>query len=199
MISWITDTIAAGGVWGIFALMLLENLFPPIPSELIMPMAGFAVARGQMSMAGVLLAGLLGTLAGNAVWFEAARWFGVRRTKALVARFGGWLGITHEDMDKAEVTLRRHGPWAVLIGRLMPGIRTVISIPAGLIEMPRGLFYGLTALGSAVWIGLLTITGYILEDRFSVVETWLDPVGKVIVVVVAALMLWTLWALWRRR
>ncbi|MCX7373889.1 MAG: DedA family protein [Alphaproteobacteria bacterium] len=199
MISWITDVIAAGGIWGIFALMLLENLFPPIPSELIMPMAGFAVARGQMSMAGVLLAGLLGTIAGNAVWFEAARWFGAARSKALVARFGGWLGITHADMDNAELTLRRHGPWAVLIGRLMPGIRTVISIPAGLIEMPRGLFYGLTALGSAVWIGLLTVTGYVLEDRFGVVETWLDPVGKVIVVVVAALMLWTLWALWRRR
>lgn len=198
MMSWVTDTVAAGGLAGVFLLMFLENVFPPIPSELIMPFAGFAAARGQLSLWGVVLAGVAGTLVGNALWFEAARAFGVRRSRNLAIRFGAWFGVTYEDLDKAEVTLRRHGPLAVLIGRLMPGIRTVISIPAGLIEMPRPLFYGLTAIGSTVWVGALAVGGFVLEERFGVVEGWLDPLGKLVLVAVAVALLWPLWHVWRR-
>jgi membrane protein DedA with SNARE-associated domain len=199
MMTWVTDTVAAGGYAGVFLLMFLENLFPPIPSELIMPLAGFAAARDQLSLTGAIIAGLAGTIVGNAFWYEAARWFGRERTRALTLRFGRWMGVVEDDLDRAEATMRRYGPWAVLIGRVIPAVRTVISIPAGLIAMPRALFYGLTTIGSTVWIGALAIAGYVLEDRFGVVEGWLDPLGKVVLVVIAALLLWPLVAVWRRR
>lgn len=199
MMTWVTDTVAAGGYAGVFLLMFLENLFPPIPSELIMPLAGFAVARGQLGLTGVILAGLGGTILGNAFWYEAARAFGRERTRALTLRFGRWMGVVEDDLDRAEATMRRWGPWAVLVGRLIPAVRTVISIPAGLIAMPRPLFYGLTTIGSTVWIGALAIAGWWLEERFGVVEGWLDPLGKVVLVALAVLLLWPLVAVWRRR
>ncbi|HZH46974.1 MAG TPA: DedA family protein, partial [Roseococcus sp.] len=167
MMDLVTSWVAGGGLLGVFALMFLENLFPPIPSEVIMPLAGFAAARGQMSLAGVLVAGILGTMVGNVVWFEAARAFGAERFKRLGERYGRWLGIRRDDLDQAEATLRRYGAVAVCIGRCMPGIRTLISIPAGLIEMPRLTFYGLTTLGTTVWVGLLTLAGYVLEERYT--------------------------------
>ncbi|MBY0338283.1 MAG: DedA family protein [Acetobacteraceae bacterium] len=198
MIEWVTNWVAAGGYAGVFALMFLENLFPPIPSELIMPLAGFAAAQGKLSFAGIMLAGLGGTLLGNAVWYEAARAFGTARTKRLVERYGRWLGILREDLDKAEVTLRRYGPAAVFLGRMMPGIRTVISIPAGLIELPRTVFYLWTLAGSLIWIGALAVLGYVLEDQAAAIGDWIDPIGKVLILAVGVMFLWQLWRIWRR-
>ncbi|MCX8133331.1 MAG: DedA family protein [Roseococcus sp.] len=198
MMDMITSWVAAAGHAGVFALMFLENLFPPIPSEVIMPLAGFAAARGELSLPGVVLAGVAGTLAGNAVWFEAARAFGAERTKRLCARYGRWIGVLDEDLDKAEATLRRWGPLAVFLGRMMPGIRTVISVPAGLIEMPRKVFYVWTTLGSLLWVGGLAVLGFVLEEGFRHIEGYVDPVGKLLVATAGLLFLWQLWRIWRR-
>jgi len=195
----ITSWVSAAGYIGVFALMFLENLFPPIPSELIMPLAGFAAARGEMTLLLVIVAGVMGTLVGNAVWFEVARVFGSERTKRLATKYGRWLGILREDLDKAEVTLRRWGPLAVFLGRMMPGIRTVISIPAGLIEMPRIVFYSWTALGSTIWVGGLAIVGYVLEDSYQHIEGYVDPIGKVLILMVGVLFLWQVWRIWTRK
>lgn len=199
MMDLVTSWVAAGGLAGVFALMFLENLFPPIPSEVIMPLAGFAAARGEMSLPGALVAGVLGTVVGNAVWFEAARAFGTARTRRLVGRFGGWIGIRESDLDEAEAALRKYGPWAVFLGRMMPGIRTLISVPAGLIEMPRSVFYALTTLGTVLWVGLLTMAGYWLEDRYTAIEGWIDPLSKPLLILAALVVLWWIWRAWRRR
>ena len=130
MVELSTNLIASGGLVGVFLLMVLENLFPPIPSELIMPLAGFAAARGQMSILGVSSPASLGSLAGNAVWFELARAFGAARMRRLVERYGRWSGGARE-IVKAEAALRRNGPVALFFGRFMPGVRTAISVPAG--------------------------------------------------------------------
>lgn len=199
MIDLVTSWVAAAGYVGVFALMFLENLFPPIPSELIMPFAGFAAARGELSVSLVILAGILGTIAGNMFWYELARAIGTERTKRLCERFGGWMGVRGDDLDKAEMTLRRWGPLAVFLGRIMPGIRTVISIPAGLIEMPRVVFYAWTTLGTAIWVGALTMAGFILEEGYNQFEPWIDPIGKGLVLMVGVLFLWQLWRIWRRK
>ncbi len=198
MVEWVTNTVAAGGLLGVFALMFLENLFPPIPSEVIMPLAGFAAAQGKISLAGAVLAGIAGTIAGNAFWFELARAFGAARTKRIVERYGRWLGILREDVEKAEATLRRWGPMAVFLGRMMPGIRTVISIPAGLVEMPRPVFYAWTLLGTVIWVGGLALLGYWLEGRAAAIGGWVDPIGKVLIALVGLGVLWQLWRIWRR-
>ena len=144
------------------------------------------------------LAGVAGTIIGNAAWFEAARAFGAERTKRLAERYGKWLGISRKELDHAEATLRRWGPAGVCLGRMMPGIRTLISLPAGLIEMPRWLFYGWTTLGTTVWVGLLAVLGYVLEERYTAIAGYIDPVSKPLLGLAAALMLWWVWRTWRK-
>ena len=196
MVEFSTNLIASGGLVGVFLLMVLENLFPPIPSEVIMPFAGFAAARGKMSVAGVILAGTLGSIAGNAVWFEAARAFGVLRTRRLAERYGRWVGLGPEEIGKAEGVLRRNGPVAVFLGRFMPGVRTAISVPAGLVELPRGVFYLWTALGTLIWTSGLALGGYLLEDQFHKVADWAEPIGFA---VLGAVLVAIGWHFWRAR
>jgi membrane protein DedA with SNARE-associated domain len=199
MIDWVTGVVAAGGWPGVLALMFLENLFPPIPSEVIMPLAGFAAARGEMSFPLAIIAGIVGTLAGNAFWFELARAIGADRIKPLFARYGRWFAVDEKDFDKAERTLKKHGPVALFFGRLLPGIRTVISIPAGLIHIPRHVFYLWTALGSTVWILFLTSAGYLLEDQYEKIEAWLEPLSYVVLAAIVGTYIWHIWSTRVRR
>lgn len=198
MVEWATGVVAAGGIVGVFALMFLENLFPPIPSEVIMPLAGFAAARGEMSLLGAVLAGTAGTVVGNGVWYELARIVGADRLRPLVGRYGRWFAVSTEDMRRAEDTLRRHGAVAVFFGRMLPGIRTVISIPAGLVHLPRPLFYGWTTLGSALWIGLLAGAGYALGDRYEQVQSFIEPIGWAVLALLVGGYLHHLWRTRRR-
>lgn len=184
MIEWATNLVASGGLGGVFLLMVAENLFPPIPSEVIMPLAGFAAAQGTLSLTGVILAGVAGSVTGNAVWFEVARAFGAERMRRLVDRFGRWAGLGREEVLKAEVALRRNGPAAVFLARMMPGIRTAISIPAGLVELPRSVFYLWTTLGTTIWTAGLAVGGYLLEEHFATVADWAGPIGFGIMAVV---------------
>ena len=190
MIQWAAEMVAAGGLPGLFMLMVAENLFPPMPSEVIMPLAGFAAARGQMPLLGVILAGVAGSIAGNAVWFELARAVGSERMHRIASRFGCWVGLGPEEVRKGEAALRRHGPAAVFLARMMPGIRTAISIPAGLVELPRRVFYIWTGLGTLLWTGGLALAGWALEDRFHLVEDWAGPIGFGIMAVVLGGILW---------
>jgi membrane protein DedA with SNARE-associated domain len=193
MIEWAAGLVASGGLAGVFLLMVVENLFPPIPSELIMPLAGFAAARGEFPLAGVIAAGIAGSVTGNAFWYELARAYGAERMRKVVDRFGRYVGLTRATVMKAEAALRRNGPAAVCLARMMPGIRTGISVPAGLVELPRVVFYVWTALGTGIWTGGLATAGYLLEDRFEVVESWAGPVGLTIMLVVFSGLGWQLW------
>ena len=194
MIEWVTGVVAAGGWPGVLVLMFLENLFPPIPSEVIMPLAGFAAARGQMSLVLAVLAGIAGTLLGNAFWYELSRGVGSRRIRPLFARYGRWFAVDDKDFDKAEQVLRKYGPVALFFGRLLPGVRTVISIPAGLAHIPRHVFYLWTALGSAVWISFLAGAGYLLKDHYDRVEDWLEPLSYVVVATIIGTYAWHIWS-----
>ena len=165
MFEWVRGLVEAGGYGGIFLLMVLENLFPPIPSELIMAAAGFHAGEpgATISLPGIIVVAVLGTLCGNLLWYELGRWLGVERFRPLVQRFGKWFAVEEEDLDRATDMLRRWGPFAICIGRMFPGVRTLISVPAGMVEIPRGVFYLWTALGSGVWLSFLAIAGYLLS------------------------------------
>jgi membrane protein DedA with SNARE-associated domain len=199
MIEWVTGVVAALGWPGVFALMFLENLFPPIPSEVIMPLAGFAASRGQMSFVLAVLAGIAGTLLGNAVWYELARAIGARRIRPLFARYGRWFAVDEKDFDRAEATLRKYGAVALFFGRLLPAIRTLISIPAGIAHIPRHVFYVWTAAGSAVWVLFLASAGYMLRDHYDRIETWLEPMSYVVLAAIIGSYLWHIWSTRVRR
>jgi membrane protein DedA with SNARE-associated domain len=146
-----------------------------------------------MSFTLAVLAGIAGTLLGNAFWFELSRAIGSARIRPLFARFGRWFGVDENDFDRAENTLRKYGPFALFFGRLLPAIRTLISIPAGLAGIPRPVFYLWTALGSAVWILFLASAGYWMEDHYDQIEGWLEPLSYVVVAGVIGAYLWHLW------
>lgn len=164
-----------------------------------MPLAGFAAARGQMSLVLALIAGVVGTLLGNVFWYELSRAIGADRIRPMVGRYGRWFAVGEDDLRKAEATLAKYGPFALFFGRLLPGIRTIISIPAGLIRIPRPVFYLWTLLGSAVWIIFLTLAGYFMEDQYDRIEGWLEPLAYVVVGGFIATYAWHIWSTRVRR
>ena len=195
----IRETITAGGAAGIALLMLAENLFPPIPSELIMPLAGFEAAAGRLSFWAVVTAGTAGSVAGALLWYLAGRAFGAARFLAFVDRYGFWLTLSREEAERAMAWFVRWGALAVFFGRLVPGVRTLISVPAGLAAMPFWPFLAITALGSMIWVVILTLAGYVLEANYERVAHLLDPATKIILGLVLVTYVWRAVRLWRRR
>lgn len=190
MFNWIVDLIGEAGYLGIAALMFLENLFPPIPSELIMPMAGFQTARGEKSLILVLLAGYAGSLLGALFWYYVGRWMGADRLKRWASRHGRWLTLSAGDIDEADAWFDRHSGSAVFLGRLLPALRTLISIPAGIFGMGLPRFLIFTSAGTLLWTGFLTGAGYLLESQYERVSGWLNPVSTGIVVLIVAVYLY---------
>jgi len=188
--SWIEGVIETTGVFGIALLMLLENVFPPIPSELIMPLAGYTAARGQANIVLVILAGTIGSLAGASFWYAIGRWVGEERLKRLADRFGRWMTVGRDDIEKADDWFDRHGHKAVLFGRLVPTIRTLISVPAGLSEMAWPTFLLYSGIGTAIWTTLLALLGYGLGSQYEKVGAWLDPVSFAVVGIIVLIYLY---------
>lgn len=187
MSEWIITTISDWGYVGIFVLMFVENVFPPIPSELIMPFAGYAAADGRLGFWGVMIAGTAGSLAGTSVWYLAARMLGIERFRRLCNFFGRFATISERDIDMAVDWFSRYGVWAVFFGRLIPAIRTLISVPAGLAAMPVAKFLAISTLGTVLWTGLLVGAGLVLHESYDLVEHWIDPVSTGVVVLVVGL------------
>jgi membrane protein DedA with SNARE-associated domain len=186
MFDWVTGLVEQTGYLGIAFLMLAENVFPPIPSELIMPLAGFTAARGELNVVGVLLAGAVGSLAGALVWYYVGLWLGEERLKRWAARHGRWLTVTPGEVDQATAWFRRHGYLAVLFGRLVPAVRTLISVPAGIARMGLPIFLLYSGIGTVVWTTFLLAGGYLLEGRYHQVQEWLNPVSNAVIIVLVA-------------
>jgi membrane protein DedA with SNARE-associated domain len=171
----IIEAIAAAGYFGIFALMVLENVFPPIPSEVIMGVGGVLVARGDMEFWPLLIAGTVGSTTGNYAWFWLGQHWGHRRLRPFVDRWGRWLTLDWEDVDRAARFFRAHGQWVVFVLRFSPFLRTMISLPAGLSRMSVWRFLLFTLAGSALWNVLLIWGGTILSayiDRYESIANW---------------------------
>ena len=173
MTDWIIQTISDLGYLGIFLVMLAESIFPPIPSELIIPVAGFAAANGQLNFFGVLAAATIGAVVGMLPWYFAGR----------------LLTMNADEIDVAVGFFRRFGPAIVLFGRLMPIIRTLISIPAGLARMSLPVFLLASTTGALIWNTVLTLAGYILHEHYDLVEVVLDPLSYIVLAGVVLLYL----------
>jgi membrane protein DedA with SNARE-associated domain len=199
MAEWITNTMNSLGYVGIGLLMFLENLFPPIPSELIMPLAGFTVFQGKMQFFPAVLAGVLGTVLGALPWYYAGKLLGEERLKALADRYGKWLSISSKDIDRADDWFDRYNAKAVFFCRLVPGVRTLISLPAGISGMPMVPFLIYSTLGTTLWVSLLTYAGYALGQNYHLVDEYIGPLSKVVLcILIAGFVIWVVKKNWKR-
>ncbi|MBX5462619.1 MAG: DedA family protein [Steroidobacteraceae bacterium] len=181
MATWVTQVLASAGYAGLVFLMFAENVFPPIPSELIVPLAGYMASSGKLALAGVIAAGTLGSVLGALPLYYFGRKLGYERTLAFARNHGRWLTVCEPDIRRAKRWFDRHGGAAVFFCRLVPGIRSLISLPAGIGEMNLAAFIVCTGAGSALWTALLAVAGYLLGRNFRDVEKYLDPVSWVVV------------------
>lgn len=180
MFDWVTGIIERLGYLGLAGLTLLENIVPPIPSEVVVPLAGYVSAKGQLDFWLVVVAASLGAVAGASIWYFVARSIGNDRLRRWVDAHGRWVTLTCDDIDKAQRWFDKHGGWAVFVGRLVPGVRTFISVPAGFAEMAAAPFLLYTALGTIVWTTALAYAGLALESHFALVEKYVNPVSNVL-------------------
>lgn len=197
MLEWITNTINSMGYPGIVLLMFLENLFPPIPSEVIMPLAGFAATQGEMRLTYVVLAGTLGSLLGTLPWYYAGSYLGEERLKIWADQHGKWIAVSGQDVEKVSQWFKKYGNSATFFCRLVPGIRTLISTPAGASHMNLAPFLFYSILGTALWTGLLAYAGYLLGHHYLLVEQSLAPISTIVFVVLTATTLF--WIVQRRK
>ncbi|GGK28463.1 alkaline phosphatase [Deinococcus malanensis] len=191
MAEWVQNLMDSMGYLGILLLMVIENVFPPIPSELIMPSAGFAASRGDLNLALVVLMGTLGSVLGTLPLYYVGRAFGEERLVAWADKYGKWLTLSGKDIRRADDWFDRHGTKAVLFGRMVPGIRSLLSLPAGMSEMPLPKFLIYSAIGSALWASVLAGAGYLLGENYDKVERYVGPASKVILgLLVVAAVVW---------
>jgi len=190
MDEWIVELIVQHGYSAIALLMLLESAIPPLPSELIMPFAGYAAGLGELNGVMVVLAGTLGSVAGTLAWYAIGRWIGAERLRNWVGRHGRWLPLSERELQKALDWFEQKGHLAVLVGRLVPGVRTLISFPAGItgMELPRFLLW--TGAGSLLWCSLLTAVGAFLGERYELASNDLELVTKAVVATLALVYSW---------
>jgi membrane protein DedA with SNARE-associated domain len=178
--DWITG-FEKMGTLGIVLLMFAENVFPPIPSELIMPLAGFSAARGELNLLIVILAGSTGSLLGALLWYYIGQKIGAERLERWATKHGRWLTLSAKEVEQSCAWFNRHGGKAVFIGRLIPAVRTLISVPAGIAGMPLGSFLLYSVAGTILWTALLATAGYFLESQYEKVANWMNPISNVVI------------------
>jgi membrane protein DedA with SNARE-associated domain len=193
LVGWIADVIAALGAFGVGLLTLGEVFFPPIPSEVVLPMSGYLASQDRLGLLAALIAATVGSTLGALALYWIARALGVERVGALVRRIPL---MEEEDLDRARGWFDRHDRSSVLIGRMVPGVRSVISLPAGFQKMPLLPFVVLTALGSAVWNTGLVMGGYLLGSQWKSIGRYSDWLNLAII---AALVVAVAKFVWDRR
>jgi len=158
VIQWIVETVSALGYPGIVVLMFIESSFIPLPSELVMPPAGYLVAQGRMDPILAVLAGTVGSIGGALFNY----WFAVTVGEPFLRRYGKYVLVREHHLDRTEAYFARHGEISTFVGRLLPVLRHLISIPAGMARMPLGRFVAFTALGASIWCAVLVYIGWFL-------------------------------------
>jgi len=182
MTDWIGSFIDSWGYAAVGILMFIETVFPPIPSEVIMPLAGVYAAQQGASLAGVILAGTIGAMAGNLFWFLLAWKLGLDRFEGFLVRYGRLFTMDETEIARSRALFDRYGPGLVGVGRIVPTIRSLISVPAGLVHMPVRRFMIFSAIGTFVWTMALAVAGYVLGNRFSEIDKVLGPLSTGVIV-----------------
>ncbi len=187
------------GYPGLALIMFLENLFPPIPSEVVLPFAGSLVADERLNLVWALVASTLGATLGTGLFYYLGVRLGEARTRGLLRRYGRFIGLDEEDLDRSLELFRRFDRGVIFFGRFMPAVRTLISLPAGVARMRLGVFLFFTVLGTLAWNALLIGAGVLLGERWEEILAIVDRFELVLWVLIALLIGWFLFGKLRRR
>lgn len=195
MNDFIINLVASSGYWGVALLMALENVFPPIPSELIMGLAGIEAGKGRFNLWLMIVAGTVGSVAGNYFWYAIGRSFGPDRLKHFVARWGRWLTLDQREVDRFNQLFHRHGASTIFFARMIPTVRTLISLPAGIFRMSRTKFLLWTFAGAGLWNIVFAGIGFQLGARIEEIDAWTGPIstgviGLIVLVYVVRVIFW---------
>lgn len=185
MQAWITDFMEQFGYFGIFFMLALENVFPPIPSEVILPFGGFMTTTTTLTIPGVIIAATAGSLLGAVILYYIGRLLDVNRMERLVDRWGGIIRISKKDIRKADAWFDKYGYWTVLFCRMVPLVRSLISIPAGMSGMKFGLFMIFTTIGTLGWNLLLVLIGAALGESWENIAMYMDVYSNIVYVLIA--------------
>lgn len=184
--TWAQSVISTMGYPGLVLVMLLENIFPPVPSEVILPLAGSLALEGRFTLLGVTVMGTIGSVGGALIFYQLGHSLGEARVRELIRRYGKWLMLSEEDFDKALAWFNRYGEGVIFFGRMVPIIRSLVSIPAGIASMRLGRFSIYTAIGTGLWSFLLAFAGYLLGQSWPLVSQWISRYEKVVVAIIGA-------------
>lgn len=195
MTEFILNLIHSWGYLGIAVLMFLENVFPPIPSEVIMSVSGVMVAQGRFDFWTLIAVAVAGTTLGNWVWYWIGRWFGYARLKPLIDRYGRWLTLDWDEVEKLHDWFLKYGSGIVFVFRFIPIARTMVSLPAGMVRMSQVKFLIWTAAGSTIWISAIAGAGNWFGKQFAEIDRFIGPVvvlaiGSIIVLYIYRVITW---------
>ncbi|MDX1771689.1 MAG: DedA family protein [Planococcaceae bacterium] len=193
MENWITDIMSQYGYIGIFLLIMLENIFPPIPSEVILTFGGYMTTQSAMTPLGVILVSTAGSVAGAIILYWIGLQLDVKRLEKIVDRWGRVLRLTKADIHKADSWFDKYGIWTVLFCRLIPLIRSLISIPAGMSNMKFGLFLLFTTVGTLIWNTILVSVGAAVGDNWESIVGVMDVYSNIVYVLIVIVGLAVIW------
>lgn len=200
MEEWIVYMMNTYGYIGILILIAVENIFPPIPSEVILTFSGFLTTTSDVTMTGVIIFSTIGSMIGAVILYGIGRLLDVKKLEIIVDRWGYLLRLTRKDIKKADEWFTKVGIWAVLIGRVVPIVRSLISIPAGMAKMNLGIFLLFTALGSLIWNSVLVYVGARVGSSWGKIVSYIDTYSNLVVLLLSFLILFFIVRLfWRRR
>ena len=188
--GWVLSIMEKLGYLGIAFLMFLDNIFPPIPSEIIMPSAGYTAAKGELTLIGVIIAGSIGSLLAAALLYWIGRKIPQHHLFTLVERYGKYLRISVADLEKSLAWFEKYGHRIVFFGRMIPAVRSLISIPAGMSKMPFGKFMIYSAFGTVIWTTFLAFLGYHLSEDQALMSLIMQRASYIILAIVILYIIW---------
>lgn len=190
MSDWVIELIRQSGYLGVGFLMFLETVFPPIPSEVIMSIAGVEAGQGKLNLYGVIAAGTAGAMLGNILWYLFARALGIVRLKPFIDRWGRWVTMDWKEVERAQKWFDHSGVFFVFLGRMLPTVRSLVSVPAGLLKMRFKRFFIASTIGTAGWTALLAVAGFKLGQDYADIDKIIGPASTAILIVMLAGYLW---------
>ncbi|WP_084244052.1 DedA family protein [Planomicrobium okeanokoites] len=199
MEAWITSIMEDYGYMGIFFLILMENVFPPIPSEIVLTVGGFMTTTAGLSVTEVIAASTAGSVAGAVILYYIGRWLSVERLEGLVEKYGKWLRLKKADLHKADAWFDRYGVWAVFFGRLVPVVRSLISVPAGMSGMKVKMFLLFTIAGTLIWNTILVVLGAAVGENREVIMHQLELYSNAVYILLAVVAVVGIWIFIRKR